>query len=474
MTREPAHPTSMPPLAAWLAERQIFYGWVIVGLAFLSSFAGVGLVTRSFSIVLKPLTEEMGVSRTTGILGATIASLVSGAASPFIGRIVDRSGPRTLIVVSAAIKGAVLIASAQLHNVWLFLLVFGVGTGLARPSLQAVGAQTTVAKWFVRKRGRAVTFSTLGMPLSAVVVYPLTEWMVSNFGWRSAWIALGIMVWVVLMAPIGLLMRARPEDIGLHPDGDAAAPQAAAAAAPGGRGGRFAGRGQRSAGPELSWTAQDAFRTRSFWMLTFAFTLITAVPAVLQINLYPYFTDVGLAPAAAAAANGSFGIGVIASRTLFWGYALDRFPIRVTLVLWGVLMTAVLGVMLLVNSLPLAYVGAIAFGLAMGGNAPLSTLAWSSYFGRAELGAITGLANLLSTISSVAGPLFGSVVYDLTGSYHGAFSATAIASLAGVALILLAGSPKPPPTRAAEPDGQAPLPDKETGEALPGSASPVA
>lgn len=413
-----------------------FYGWVIVGLAFLASFAGAGVIARSFPVIMKPLSEDLGVPRTVTVLGLTLASIVAGATAPFIGRIVDRSGPRLLMVASAGLIGGALIALSQVGDIWWFLFFFGVVTGVARPSLQAVGAQATVAKWFARRRGRAVTFSTLGMPLSAVVFIPLTQWIVSTYDWRTAWLVLGAGVMLVLMVPAWFLMRARPEDMGLRPDGAAAPPTQAGV-------------------PVLhtkdeDWEPKQAFKSRAFWMLTTAFAVIGLVPNVLTLHMFPHFTDQGLDPATAAAANGSYGLAVICSRVLFWGFFLDRAPIRITLAIWGTLMTFAIASMFLVNSTLLAFVAACCFGLAMGGTAPLETMAWARYFGRSYIASITGLAHSLGTVTSVAGPLFGSLVYDATGSYGVAFGVTAGVCLTGVLMIGLAGPPRKPPAARSE------------------------
>lgn len=415
------------------ANFPFFYGWVIVALAGLCAFWGLGVVARSYTVVLKPLTEDLGMPRTLGVLGITISSVVANLASPFIGRLVDRRGARLPVAVSAAFTGGTLIALAFVHDAWVFLVLFGGVLGLARPSLQAVGAQTTVAKWFVRQRGRAVTYATLGMPLSAVVLIPVTNWMVTGFDWRIAWVVLGAGILVFLALPAALFMRGQPEDVGLLPDGDAA-PQAA------GSGGRGAPRG----GGEVSWEAGAAFRTPTFWLLSAGFAVIGLVPTMMNIHMFPHFTDQGLDPATAAATTGSFGLYVMGSRLLFWGQVFDRLPMQRVLVLWSCLMTGAIVAMLLVNGPLLAFLAAGCYGIAMGATAPLGTLAWATYYGRASLGSITGLASMIGIINDIAGPLMPSLVHDLTGSYQGAFAATAAACVVGVLLFMLAGAPRPP------------------------------
>jgi MFS family permease len=423
--------------AAPQSPPRFFYGWVIVALAAACSFWGAGVVQRSYAVILKPLTEDLGVPRTMGVLGVTIASLTADLASPFIGVLVDKRGVRLLVTLSAAVTGLTLMLLAQVHDVWLFLLLFGVVLGLARPSLQAVGAQTTVARWFVRRRGRAVTFSTLGLPLSAVVLIPFTQWMVAGFGWRSAWTVLGAGVLLALTAPVALFMRGRPEEMGLLPDGDGPVALHGGATAGGGA-------ARPASGGEVSWETKEALHTRTFWLLSVAFAVIGMVPTIMTVHMFPYFTDQGLDPATAATAAGSFGIAVIGSRLLFWGYLFDRVAIQRTLMLWGLLMTVAISVMLAVHTVVLAFVAAACFGVAMGGTAPLGTLAWARYYGRGSLGAITGVASLIGIVNDILGPLMPSVVYDLTGSYHGAFVATAVGCLIGVALFAAAGPPRLP------------------------------
>ena len=413
-----------------------FYGWTIVAMALLCSFWGTGLIQRSYTVILKPLTDELGIPRTVGALGVTIGSLVSDVVSPFVGAVADRTGARLLISISAGMVGLSLIALSQVHEPWLFLVLFGGVIGVARPALQSVGAQAAVAKWFVRRRGRAVTFSTLGTPLSAILLIPFTEWMVASYGWRTAWLVLGAGVLLFLMAPGAIFMRSRPEDIGLLPDGD---PPGTAAAQRGAAGPR---RGTPPA--EAEWNTKQAVRSRAFWMLSLGFAAIGMVPTVMGLHMFPHFIDQGLSPAEAAAAAGSFGFAVIGSRLLVWGQLFDRLPMERTLLIWSVLMTAAVGVMPFVDGLVLAWVAAGCFGMAMGATAPLGTLAWARYFGRTSLGAITGVANLIGIFNDIAGPLMPSIVHDVTGSYRWGFIATAVICVAGIGMFALAGPPGAP------------------------------
>ena len=407
-----------------------------MALAFLSSFWGSGVIQRSYPVILKPLSNDLQIPRTMGVLGVTLSTLVGDLASPLSGSLVDRRGVRLLMTVCAGITGLSFIALSQVKDLWSFLLIFGLVLGLVRPTLQRTGAQTMVAKWFVQRRGQAVTYATLGLPLSAIVLIPFTQWMVETTGWRAAWFVLGLGTLLMLMIPSAIFMRGAPEEMGLLPDG-APSPNDAATTT-GGQASRA------GTAPELSWSREEALHSRPFWMLAFGFAIIGMVPSILSLHMFPYFTDQGIPAAQAAAANGSFGAWVIGSRLIFWGKFLDRTPIQRTLVFWGALMTLAIGTMLIVHDVFLAYVAAAVFGLAMGGTAPLGIIAWARYFGRAQLGSITGVAALTGIGSSIFGPLMPSLIFDATGSYHGAFVVATIICVAGIVMFALAGAPRAP------------------------------
>ena len=413
----------------------IFYGWYIVVVAALGSFWGSGVSTHTFGVILKPLTETLSIPRTVGVLGVTVASVVGGILSPLVGRIVDRRGARLPMVVSAAITGAALLALSRTEHVWQYFLLFGIVLGIARPGLMSVGPNTAVVNWFIRKRGRAVSFRAVGAPVGAIVLVPLTQWIVGSYGWRTAWFVLGAGIWLTLLVPTALIMRRWPEDMGLLPDGD---PPPAEVERPAG-----APRPARDQ-QEVNWEARDAFKTRAFWLLVVAFELMGLAISGLFIHIFPYFTDRGISPAAASGAVGTFGFAIIASRLLLWSFLLERLRIRYTLMLWGSIMAAAVVNMMLVETTVSAYGAAVFFGIAMGGTAPLSTLVWPQYYGRTAVGTINGVAHLLSTVSNSAGPLMASLAYDTTGSYRGALSFFAAACALAVAVFFLARQPAPP------------------------------
>ena len=426
--------------------RGLYYGWLIVLVGGVSAFWASGIGSDSFAVLLKPFAEDLRISRTTAVFGATVGAVAAGVLAPLVGPVVDKRGARWPMVVSAAAAGAALVGLSKMRHVWHFLLLFGVVLGGTRPGMQTISPSTAVINWFIRKRGRAITLLYVGQPLSKVIIVPLTQWITGSFGWRAAWLVLGVGVWATVLLPAALIVRRRPEDMGLLPDGDApegrGEPSAAATGGPD---------THHEAVREVNWKARDALRTPAFWQLALAFAAFDVAISGLFIHMFPYFTDQGISPGVAAGALGTFGVAIISSRLLFWMFLLDRLTIRYNLILWGLVITGAVGSMTLVQDAPSAYGAAAFFGFAMGGSAPLSRLVWPQYYGRMAVGTISGVSQFFRSATAAAGPLVASFTYDVTGSYLGALRLFSVCCVVGVAMLVVARQPHPPEPPQASP-----------------------
>lgn len=421
----------MASFARRLTGDRFYYGWLLVAVCGVSTFWGSGVTSDSFGIMLKPFTADLGIQRTEAVFGITVAAVTGGLISPLVGVLVDRHGARFPMAISGAAAGAALMLLSQVQEYWQFLVLFGVVLGCSRPGIQLVAPGVVISNWFIRKRGRAITYTFIGQPLSKVILVPIVQAIVASAGWRAAWFALGAGVWVTQVGPVLLAVRRRPEDLGLLPDG-AASPVAAAAAG---------GGDAAPPTPEVSWPAREAFKTPTLWLLTMAFSFAGIAISSMFIHMFPYFTDQGVSPGDAAGAVGAFGMAIVLSRIFVWGSVLDRMPIRLALVVWGSAITGATLSMLLVHDVPTAYFAGIAFGCAMGGAAPLGRLVWPDYFGRGSVGAIFGVVGLVESAASAGGPLVASVVFDITGSYQTALQLYGLGGAIGVALFALARKP---------------------------------
>ena len=187
------------PLPTQFIGRQFYYGWYIVGVAFVSSMMSMGITAYSMGVFLKPMTDDLGWSRTDISLGQTLTTFVTGILGVAIGRRMDARGGRALMVGGAIIGGAGFIALGQVRELWQYYLV--------RSGLVAVGSigmgnlvvNVALSNWFVRKRGRAIAIGVMGTSVAALVLPTVADRMIDAWGWRSAWAAIGVAVWVTVI-----------------------------------------------------------------------------------------------------------------------------------------------------------------------------------------------------------------------------------------------------------------------------------
>ena len=386
---------------------KIFYGWVIVLIAATGGVFTLGTGLWSMGAFVIPMEEELGWNRTTLFAGMTIRALAAGAMAPFIGPIFDtRKGPRILTICSAVILGVSLIGIRWVDEVWQYYVLFGGVGALANVTSGIVLIEAVVPKWFIRQRGRAVAAASMGGVLGPI--FPLAiQWAISAYGWRDAWVAMGL-VSIVILLPLGFLVRTQPEDMGLRPDGDS----------PGDV--RPSNRGGRAVVPAVDLSRGQALRTGSFWILILTFSITSLGVQGFISNWLPYFQDIGFTATTGAFALTVFGIFVLPAR-FGWGYLADIFSVRHLLLVQHILTALVVLLLLNIGNYAMLMTFAVLMGLAYGGYVPLQRLIYPIYYGRAHLGAIRGAMRPAITLASAAGPLVIAGIYDIQGSYALAF-----------------------------------------------------
>ena len=272
-----------------------FYGWKIVGAAFLSRFSFASGNASVLGLFFTPLNSEFGWSRTAISVVLSLARLFEGLASPLLGPIIDRYGPRVPMVIGGILLSLGFVILSLVGNLWQFYLVRGVFMAFGFALTGMLVTNTAVSNWFIRRRGRAIATAGMGTNTGMLIIAPVTVGIIALWGWQAAWLFFAVLAWIVVVIPSAILMRRRPEDIGLLPDGDLPAdsdtpdnPSRLSTAA-------------RAAAGEAIWTRREVIKTPAFWLLIIGISSSMLAFQGVNISIAPYAEDLGFGPANIAA-----------------------------------------------------------------------------------------------------------------------------------------------------------------------------
>ncbi len=424
-------------LQSWQARIPFFYGWVIVAVAFMMSFMTAGVFWAT-SVIAIPMREDLGWSLSDIYLGLTIRGLVGAAAAVLLGRFGDLThGARTAGVISGIISAASLMAVSQVDSQWTYLLLYGVVGGMTTAGTGFLVMSAVVPRWFLRRRGRAVAFATMGSGAAAFILPPLMAFLLEWFGWRGTWVTLGFLTIIFASLP-ALLIRRQPEDVGLIPDG------------------RVIETSRQTAASRTvrNYTAKEAAHTRVLWILILAIAAASLSPNGVPSSLVPMYIDKGFSTQVAAWGFSIYGLFSMLSR-FFWGFMAERYHIRTVLIAIGIFTASTMPMMLILpgNSV-LAYSAMVGFGI--GGFIGTQQLVWPAYFGRSHLGAIAGIVRPFATGVNAAGPLLMAQSFDRTGGYGFGLAGMTISWVVCAGAMVLAK-----PMKALTPDETASQPSQE-------------
>ena len=406
-----------------------FYGWTILFAAGSSMVVRNAAASLTLAVFIFPMSEDLGWSRTLIAGAASLGGLVATVASPVVGWALDRYGARVILTGSVIILGLSTVSLAWATVPIAFYLAYGAGRVLFSSPLN-IGSSVVVSRWFVRRRGRATGILFLSHSLG-MVTFPLIAGLVIKYrGWEDAWIVLGVLVWVLALGPVSMLVRQSPESVGLLPDGDT--PEQ-----PG------SGTDIAAAVEEVSWTLREAMRTPTLWLLALATGSLFLLQSGTNIHQGAYFIDQGLGVGVSAATlsvNAVFtGVG-----SLFWGWLVERVPVRFTYAAVALMMAVALILFPLADTTVEALVVASIFGAAVGGILVVPVVAYANYFGRRSLSAIRGVTEPLVSLGQAIGAIFSGIIYDVTGSYKDAFLVLSILGFATIGMLLLTRAPLRP------------------------------
>ena len=412
-----------------LNKMPFFYGWTILFAAGSSMVVRNATASLTLAVFIFPMSEDLGWSRTLIAGAASLGGLVATVASPVVGWTLDRYGARTILTVSILVLGLSTTSLAWATVPIAFYLAYGTGRVLFSSPLN-IGPSVVVSRWFVRRRGRATGMLFLSHSLG-MITFPLIAGLVIKYrGWEDAWIVLGVLVWVLALGPVSMLIRQSPESVGLLPDGDL--PEQ-----PG------AGNDVATAVEEVSWTLREAMRTPTLWLLALATGSLFLLQSGTNIHQGAYFLDQGLGVGVSAATL-SVNAVFTGAGSLFWGWLVDRVPVRFTYAGVALMMAVALVLFPSADSVIEALAVAAIFGAAVGGILVVPVVAYANYFGRRSLSVIRGVTEPFVSLGQAIGAIFSGAIYDVTGSYKDAFLILAILGFATIGMLLLTRAPVRP------------------------------
>lgn len=429
-------------IVARLAAGRLYYGWFIVGVVLSGGIPRVGLNGSFFGIFLKPMSAEFGWTRAEFNLAVTIGTFIAAGLGIFLGRVLDRFGPRWMMAGGFALLAASYFGLATVVSLVSFYLIYATGRSMMQSATGHQLMYALVSKWFVRRRAMAISTATLGGYIGGIALAPLIQIVIDRFGWREAWVFFGVLTVVMAVLPAIILLRRIPEDLGLLPDGDgrfglenAAAETerpADSAASP---------QAPPKAALERSITLHDALRSVPFWLLTTMVTVNALGTTGITFHMVPHFSDVGISNTAAAASVSFMTAGSIVS-VFAWGYLSDRLGAKRMLLLGIATMWVATYVVAETTTVLGAYAGSALFGVGLAGSGLLSEVVWAEFFGRRYLGSIRGATIPFQMAGNATGSLLAAFLFDLRANYDDAFKVILVFFAVSMALLAIARRPR--------------------------------
>ncbi|MFB3885330.1 MAG: MFS transporter [Thermodesulfobacteriota bacterium] len=411
-----------------IKKPKIFYGWYILAIGMVGAFVAAGTSQLFMSIMIKPLTKEFGWSRTAATGAITAGTIIAGLLSLPFGKLADRYGPRWLTSLGALVVAGAYFGFTKFVNLWQFYAIYVIARAVSTNTLSIITPQTAAVNWFRRYRGRALGLLSMSPAFGISVLAMIAQFIMERYGWRAVFMTFALGMMFLQVIPAALVLRRRPEDIGLVPDGIESARVESVPA------------GQSVPKGEVACTLKEAIRTGALWCLIIANMVASIVASGLGFHLVAYLTDIGIAPSVAVGAIGIYALtGAVGN--VIWGFLSEKVSERLLASGVMLLMAATILYLQSVRTVTGVFIFVILFGAAARGEGTLVNIILAQYYGRNSYGAISGFNFPFHMVGLGFGPLVSSFSFDLTGSYQALFYVFTGVSVIAAFLLWLAKKP---------------------------------
>tara|TARA_B100001142_G_C14348085_1_gene660852 strand:+ start:4616 stop:5863 length:1248 start_codon:yes stop_codon:yes gene_type:complete len=409
-------------------KKKIYRGWYIVTAIFFANWMGAGIGVPIYGLFYVPIRSSLSLTNLMLSLPPVIRNLTTHFMGPIVGPLVDKFGPRYLMTMGAIIAGFSTFLMSTADSFWEIILYFSIIGASGHACLSHIVTNTTLARWFIKKRGRATGIATTGINVGEAIMAPVIQLLITYVGWRKTWQFMAIVPWLIIAPTSFLFMRRSPEDLGLKPDGDSD---------------QIEDKQNFTKSPqdiEEIWTPKDAFKTTSLWALVFSTNLAAIAVIGVVLHQIPFMIDQGLSPGIAALSLTTYAIFAIPSK-LIWGFLAEKVAIKY--LTSASLLGSAIGLLILIQASTIKGVllFGVIYGLTRGAWAVVQSLIWADYFGRAFLGSIRGFVSPIQGLSAIFGPLFAGWLRDTTNSYQIPFyTFVVLYVISGIIILII---PKP-------------------------------
>ena len=398
-----------------------FYGYNIVAAGFIIQAVGVGAMF-TYGVFFKEFQAEFGWSRAAISGASSLAFLMMGLVGVIAGKMNDRIGPKFIIVASGISLGIGYLLMSRLQTLWQLYLIYGVLVGIGF-STHDVITLSTVARWFIRRRGMMSGIVKVGTGSGQFLVPLIATLFIAAYGWRNSYFIIGAVSLVIFVAVAQVLSR-DPQGIGLLPDGDSS---------------KSCDNGKKSR--EESVTLRVAARTRQFWIICIAEFAIFFCLLTVIVHIVPHAMDLELAPPTAVGVLSTIGGASMLGRIVI-GTANDKIGGKRSLVICFILLLCGLFWLNVASEAWMLFLFAVIYGFAHGGFFTVISPTIAEFFGTGSHGVLFGIVLASGTIGGAAGPLIAGRIFDVTGSYRIAFLVLILLAVIGFGLITLLQPPR--------------------------------
>ncbi len=376
-------------------NKKFFYGWVIVGIGSLGIFSSGAGQSHTFSPFIPVISKDLQISSTSITTAYMIATLFAAFLLPKMGKLVDKHGPRIVLIYTIILLGFGCMIFGAAANFLMLAVAFGFLRFFGQGSLM-LGSANIITQWFDKKRGFALGLMGLGFAISMGLHPPISDFLITNYGWRQAWMIIGLSTWIIMLPPLIFLAINKPEDVNIYPDGII--------------------KDQKNVKENnkiFGLTLNEALKEKSFYILSFSFfsisTLVTALHFFQVTILNQYFN---IASGTAAALFIPTMIAMVIFIPIV-GKMLDKFQTHNIIGFSLLVTTSSLISITFATNAKFALIYSIIFGINNAFNLSLFGYIWPRYFGRLHVGSIQGTGQMVLVVGASVGAIPFALAMDL-------------------------------------------------------------